>query len=427
MDLRKLVKPTEWTAQGKSRYEKAAIESHITTVVSDLYGIPKAEVLPVVQLYDWGTFYRPDGAKITKSLQTIVRKFKTKEETLAKFPEMGRIVSDFYEPDSSYKVFFGDKGILGEGILEGRKTCFAEGAMNAHNKHLLKLLRRVGMLVIENKNGRGAARCLCYFAGSRNVFLFNFYYNGITQNKHLFIEAYRRIMKLSKVTWKECEHGGFFLPVYRNTKSSPSSPTPAVHIYDARAKFPKLSRKIPCPYCRKEVVETDMYIRDSGSEKYGACSRLCFLKGSNRYVECSLCNEGLDKNGAFQYTDGMSAKFACVVCYYSKTSNCSRCDGRFATTKLVKDDAGAPICERCLRAIPACSVCGKRKARSNYQTINGKVHCGECHINPKDICAVCHLTGTSLYPITVDGEKIRVCQYCKEIYGQFDERGGVPA
>jgi len=422
MNLQKLVKPVEWTAQGRCRYDKTTIEKHITTVVSDLYGIAPTDVLPVVQMYDWSSFYRPDGAKITKSLQTIVRKFKTKEETLAKFPDLGRISSEFYEPDSKYKVFFGDKSLIGEGVLEGKKTCFAEGAMNAHNKHLLVLLRRIGMLVIENTTKKGAARCLCYFAGSRNAFLFNFYYNGVNQNKHLFIEAYRRIMKLDKVTWKECEHGGFFLPIYRNTKSSPSSPVPAVHIYDARAKFPKLSRKIPCPYCRKEVVETDLYAKESGAEKYGACSRLCYLKGTGKYCECEICESPMDKNVALHTNDGNRVVWFCPTCYYTKTSTCARCDGRYLTSKMGKDDLGAPVCSRCKEQLLECSVCGKKKAKSNYQNVSGRPTCSDCYTSPKTYCAICRMSGYGQNRLVIGGQTLLVCSFCKDIYSQYDQR-----
>jgi hypothetical protein len=435
MDLRKMIAPIEWTAQGRCRFPAEEARKRIAGLITSIYGIPEAETAPIIKMYEWGSFYRPDGAKITKSLQTIVRKFKSKEETLEHFSVLGKHASELYEPDATYTVAFGDKTLLGEGTYEGRKTCFGEGQMNEHNKHFLSLYRRVGMLTISAKDPKSGtkavARCIVYFAGNRNVFLFNFYYNGIPQNKHLFIEAYRRIMKMDKVTWKDCESGGFFLPVYRNTRSSPSSPVPAVHIYDARAKFPKLSRKFPCPFCRKEFLETEIYWQDEGSQKYGACSRLCYLRGAKRLAECPVCRKEMDtKTGHGVIVNG-NVKHVCPECFYTKMTPCSKCDHRFVTGTLVKDDMGLPICKGCFASLHRCEKCGLKKAKVEYRSSDeGKIYCIECYSVKKNECGICRISlSSSQSPryLTIYGNKIKVCNSCHDIYVPYSKKEGVSA
>lgn len=393
---------------GRAIHSQSEMTKRIKDSIANHYGIT-----PNIGGNDWSRYYRPDGAKITKTLTAILRKNLDKKAVDAVFPRFAKEISSLYHPTYKVRAFFGNKEDMGSGKYEGGSTCVAAGHTNHCSKKLVIAWKRTQMLCLSNGE-RGKARCIAYFPGGRNVFLTNFYYNGFEHNRLIFIEAIRRMFNLEKVIWKVDEM--VFLPIYRNSD--------CIHVYPPRhgdhLKMPR--RKIPCPFCGKKIPEKDAYYAESGASRYVGCDETHARRASETIVECCMCHEQFARGETHPWGNGR----ICGPCF-EKTFTCVYCNRRFDRSIAIKTEDNYLYCPECEKANRPnkCVCCGKVYAGSLHPLSERQKDgshlraCYPCFQNGNvKTCALCGGTFSfNLQPVTWRDEngkraKKKVCDNC---------------
>lgn len=373
---------TEFQMLGQSKYSQLEMTNRIKDLIRNHYGLNLN-----IGGNDWSRYYRKeDGAKVTKTLTGILRKAVTKQMVERNFPKFAKDVAELYHPVTTLRAYFGDKSELGEGLYEPGATCIAKGHGNQGTKFFVGAWKRTQMLCLEHANGHGTgrARCIAYFPGGRNVFLTNFYYNGLQQNRLLFVEAVRRLFKFDKVIWKTNET--FFLPIYRNGE--------CIHVHPERfSDHLDKKRKLPCPHCGKMVPEADYYYSENGHTRLMGCSKDCALEASGMLKICPFCDSRVNRDQMHRFrTD----TWICGPCYTNYTHQCSRCGGRYTEEEGDDTEDGAFRCYPCLEKTPHCHICAKKFASNVCQTNDRDSHgkyrylCHACLERHKRMCNKCN-------------------------------------
>lgn len=402
---------TEFKLRGQAKHTQLEMTNKIKEMIKHHYGINCN-----IGGNDWSRYYRQDGAKITKTLTSILRKNLDKKEVERKFPQFAKDISELYHPSADLFAYFGDKLNLGEGVYETGPTCIAEGHQNQGTKRFVGQYKRTQMLCIEHRSQKrpstGRSRCIAYFAGGRNIFLTNFYYNGMQNNRLIFVEAVRRMFNWDKVIWKTNET--FFLPIYRNGE------TIQVHPADRFRDHYDVKRMIPCPNCKKKIPESDYYYEERGHTRYMGCSKLCAEKASGMMRECLLCNQ----TGNRERMHAFRGAFACTGCFTSATAACAGCGNRFLREEgtMTADDIFK--CPRCIKSSHICFLCKKYYHRTVTMTADrdlegrSKKICYPCVEERKRKCQSCGCVFSfSLSRIVLRGKKMVVCDNCARALG----------
>ena len=388
------MRSVEFEVPGKASYTKKEMIKHVTQIASDEYGIE----IDVSGL-DLQQYYRSDGAKITKSLASILRSKIPKETVQTNFGSFARRVSELYTVGLSLRAEFGNKKLLGEGIYESGKTCLRKDGENATSKFFIVNNRRCETIVLYEKGKKDAgARCIAYFAGNRNIYLTNFYWRNLTQNKLYFITAVRHLLGIRKVMYRQ--NPKFFLPIFKNGDS--------VLVYDERTRPVIPTKKLSCPHCGVMVPEDKLYTEEFGSYRLVGCTKKCARGHSKVYVQCDGCMEHVQSGGASQVKD----KHYCQRCVRMFMVTCSVCGG---TSR--KDDCkaigGDILCKRCQK-LSKCTVCKKVITNSaDSRSVGDLVCCISCLPKSGHLCLVCHtIYNTEITSKIINGTSFPICDDC---------------
>jgi len=401
------LKKVEFDLPGAAKFAAPAIMmEEIRTITMKLYGVP----IDLTNV-DLLKYYRPDGAKITKTLTTLLRRQLPKEEVQLRFAGYAKAVSELYTTSKTLIASWGDMSELGNGVYEGGATCYRAGAENTVCRDFLQKYRRAKLLVLYNKDNpdEPCARTIVFFAGGRNVIMTNFYWKRLEANKLYFIEALRRMLGLKKVVYKNWSN--FFLPIYLNRD--------AVLVYDERVRLMDTEKKMPCPHCGKLVHENDFHFEEDGNFRMLGCTEKCAHKSSKTYIPCERCREDF-KQGRMR---GHNNKYYCVSCFYIVTESCHKCNGRYDTTKMKHTNDGSVMCQRCWDELAYCDKCGERSILRNVLEKRGdKMLCKSC-INKDEYCAVCKRERTTT-SLKVGTKTIGCCDVCVSLYKERMEACG---
>ena len=388
------MKSVEFDVPGEAAYQSREMKKYVLDAAKAIYGVE----IDLSGL-DLQNYYRQDGAKITKSLSSLLRQKISKEEVQAKFGPFAKLVAELYTTGLSLRAEFGDKKLVGEGVYESGKTCFKSDGENVTSKHFVVNNRRCAVVVLYQKGKKDAGgRCLAYFAGNRNVYLTNFYWRSIPQNKLYFITALRHLLGIKKVLYKH--NPKFFLPIFRNGDS--------VLIYDERTKPVAPNKKIKCPHCHKTVDESSLYAEEYSSYRLVGCSKECARKHSKVYRKCDECGEYFHKDNLHQAESGTY----CGPCYRGRIVRCSLCGGGFSK-KDIKEINGQPFCKKCASK-SKCIVCGDVvKHHTDVRTVGDSSCCITCLPKSGCMCLVCRTISPTKLPVKkVCGMKIPICDDC---------------
>ena len=299
------------------------------------------------------------GAKITKSIKKILLTAYSKERVDAVYPKVCKEIAELYSPAIDITAHFGDKSLLGQGIYEPHETCFNEDGCNYTSALFLDKFKRVKALYLDAYNTK--ARCIVYFAGGRNIYLTNFYYrSGFPQNKRIFVEAVRRLLGITKVSFKSEK---FPLPIYQNRD--------CILVHTDRSKVYGGTILYPCPNCNAKVPK--LFHDNDGTTYLIGCSSECLKQ--DKKDRCCVCNDQLDE---YDYCHNDDNELFCSDCYNERYFYCARCDNESCI-----EDAIGDYCSTCATA---CSNCGEAVLDSNLYDHD---LCGDCYSDLYDTCSNC--------------------------------------
>lgn len=388
-------KVVDFDVPGQAKHDQATMRKQIKEIARRIYDVD-VDIASI----DLTSYYRPDGAKITKTLTSLLRKTLTKEQVQERFAGFGKDVSDLYTVGASFQATFGDKRLLGEGVYESGKTCFRSDGENAISKKFLEKYRRC-MVIVLYMNGKKdpVGRCIAYIAGNRNIYLTNFYWKNITPNKLYMITAVRHLFGLKKVLFRY--NPKFYLPIYRNGDS--------IHVYDQKTKLLTIGRLAPCPHCSKKVPAHKLYSEEINSYRLIGCTEECAKKHSAHHKLCAGCKK-------YAYVGDMAEfdkKRYCRACQDEMLTRCS-CGNMFRNTK----DERHRLCLNCRKNVRVCTVCEKTLNPMTGRVIeytSGKSCCIECLGETGFLCSICRSrTSKEMKPVVINNEKIFICEDCKE-------------
>lgn len=388
------MRSVEFEVPGEAAHQKKTMALRIAQFAMEDYGVE----IDVSGL-DLQKYYRSDGAKITKSLASILRQELPKEVVQANFGSFARKVSGLYTVGLSIRAEFGDKKLLGEGVFESGKTCLRKDGENATSKFFIVNNRRCEVVVLYQKDQKDpGARCIAYFAGNRNIYLTNFYWRSMTQNKLYFITAVRHLLGIRKVMYRQ--NPKFFLPIFKNGDS--------VLVYDERTRPVIPTKKLSCPHCGVMVPEDRLYTEEVSSHRLVGCTKECARGHSKLYVLCEGCKEHVQAGNAGQ----MKNKHYCPRCVRAFIVTCAVC-GSNVNKEEVKVIDGAPICKRCQK-LSKCIVCKKVITNSqDAKSVGDSTCCIACLPKSGHLCLVCHtIFPTKITPKRISGTSFYICEDC---------------
>lgn len=329
------------------RLERTAKNDSVRIELADL--VWKFFRVSVVITMDCRMYTLPDGRKITKPIRSLVVKAGVpKEEVDAKWADFCKAVSELYFPEIELEAFLGEKGLLGEGVYEADRTCFRRDGSNSVCREFLVRLRRAFVLVLKRTDGEGGGRCLVYLPGGRRIFISNFYFHGIPQDRAIFVEAVRRMLGLKQICWKDEE---FPLPIYRNGDG--------LVISDERS-FDPPERLFTCPHCGRKVPESKFFVQVNGNIYRVGCSKECAVGN------CAICHEG---PAEVQWREML----VCLHCYYGYFF-CSAC-GDLCRVEDGRIIDGRQLCGRCYgRLVFRCEICGTEGLNRGFFIMRDRFH-----------------------------------------------------
>lgn len=353
-------------------YEQETVNRGIVNILSQHIGIEEmGSVESAVMALDASHFYLPSGAKMLKPIRGIIGRVLGKNATDSVMQSVSGSIAALYSPAYELEATFADINSIGQ--YGDSSSCFLDGGCNSINRVFLKKNHRVRLLVIKKTNDPdSSARCFVYFPGGREIRLFNFYYNGITQNSRLFTEAIRRLMCADKVKVVEIEREAMGLPVYVNTG--------AVSVFFSRSFTYNAPRIFVCPHCDAAMPEADMKADIEDNSYFIGCSHEC-INTDRHYVYCSHCNKGLSEDAAYSDDNGEAY---CEECYNNRYTHCQECDTQVYTNEICSDG----LCEACYHdKYTSCERCGYDVEITDAVTINGVDYHDTCAEKEFYICA----------------------------------------
>ena len=350
-------------------------------------------------------YYTEGGAKITKRLKGIVKGVIGKELTDKIFPVFCNKLSACYAKQETIVAFFGDKENLGEGLFENGATCFRRKnggrGENAINGDFLDKNKRFQMLCLYSLEQQAFARVVVHFVGGRKVDIFNFYYQGgFKQNKRLFVEAYRRLFNLKKVTFvsgKTIE-----VPIYYNDDSLVIS-TDRTHTSTHKHKW-------VCPHCDSKAEPKTFQTRQRDYWRDLGCKESCLTLTSSE--RCYSCEDSFDRDDMQENYDG---DLYCRSCYNEFYFRCTNC-GDEARNDNAIGTSGGYCCTDCAGY---CNDCGDGELNIN---LTDEGLCSDCHIEHFGICEECE----GEYPrdeLNADG----LCNHCESKLEEMEEENEATA
>lgn len=324
-------------------------------------------------------YYLPDGRKITKPIKRILSKVIKKSALDEKYPVVCNLISQLYSPKYNLKCYFGDMSRLGSGDYEGERTCFRDGGIsdvdNSACRRFLEKYVRTECLLLKREDDGGMARCIAYFSGGRNIYLTNFYFNGLTNNSILFIEGIRNLFHLPKVTWSFC-NADVHLPIYLNGNASRTKSS-AIHILTDRSFDYPYTRKFPCPWCGTKVNEDRFFHTTDGSTHLLGCCRDCAetdQENDEPYAYCDSCSDPINDEGDAYYIENRGT-YVCRSCYEEYYTTCNSCDDIIHRDRAITDNDGNDYCTHCATY---CRSCDEVYLRDDLTNINGRLYCNDC-------------------------------------------------
>jgi hypothetical protein len=389
-----LARAVEFEVPGAAAHDKKNMSKYVLEITKEVYGVD-IDLSGV----DLQNYYRADGAKVTKSLSSLLRQQVTKEEVQSRFASYAKRVSELYTTGLSLRAEFGDKSMIGEGLYEAAKTCLRSDGENATSKHFMAKNRRCGVIVLYQKGKKEpGGRCLCYFAGNRNIYLTNFYWRHIPQNKLYFITAVRHLLGIPKVLYRQ--NPKFFLPIFRNGDS--------ILVYDERTKPIIPNKRLSCPHCGTSVPEGELYMEEMSSYRIIGCTQECARKNSKLFTQCAGCGEHVLSPTAASVAN----RRYCPRCVKTRVLNCVIC-GSGGFKEDMKEIEGSPVCKNCLKKAK-CMVCGDIITDSSTYKKIGDLHCcNKCLMKSGHVCSVCRTTSTKKIPLKrIGGMRIPICEDC---------------
>ena len=261
-------------------------------------------------------------------------------------------------------------------------SCFRVGGEHQTNGEFLRRYKRVKLLVVEEAEGQGKARCHAYFHGGRRIYLTNFYYNRLSENRQFFYQAIRKLLNLKNVKYKKVGHS-VQLPVYTNGDGYEITT-------DRTFDYP-FTRIFPCPVCDSKVPEHDFY--DDGDYGIGCTSECseqnnCSICGHHRdnceCVYCEDCDEQLHPDD-YHYAD---SRYLCTSCYENEYSECQNCDTPTHNNDLVYTEHG-DTCQSCMDDYFYCEGCGEYYHIDNHHNRDGYNYCTACYDDKYADCDDC--------------------------------------
>lgn len=325
-----------------------------------------------------------NNPKITKPIKKIILKYFPEKKDLIneKYPSICHEIVSLYHPSIKLKSFWGDKSLLGEGVYEPYKTCFGKDGCNHTSRKFIEGINRVKTLVIELEDGKKESleffpvkkkskksRCLAYFAGDSSVYLTNFYYQGIPQNKRIFVEALRRILGLVKVSW---ENDSFPLEMIYLNDDCIRVKVDGIE----NNKRLKLPSRVPCPVCDNTVHFKDIKYEVQGNNCLIGCSEGCL---DEYRIICNSCGEGLDEDDS--YTSPNGNEVYCFSCYSDLYSYCGHCGNDVDTNYMVG--------EYCKDCACSCTNCGNEVLKDKSFEFKGYSYCEDCYAEKVGVCEDC--------------------------------------
>ena len=388
------MRSVQFDVPGAAEFEKAMMAKRVKAIAKEVYDTD-IDLSGV----DLQNYYRADGAKITKSLSSLLRQKISKEEVQEKFATFAKHVAELYTIGLTLRAEFGDKKLIGEGVYESGKTCFRSDGENVTSKKFIVNNRRCAAIVLYVKGKKEpGGRCLAYFAGNRHVYLTNFYWRHIPQNKVYFITALRHLLGIGKVLYRQ--NPKFFLPIFKNGDS--------VLVYDERTRPIVPTRKLSCPHCGDTVPEGELFSEEISSYRVVGCTKECARKHSKIFGKCHSCK------GYFltQSMHSVNNKFFCTKCVRTLTIPCSAC-GNSTYREEMKEVDGEPLCKNCHKK-SRCMVCKKVITDScNEKNVGDSKCCTTCLPKSGHFCMVCRSISASKLPSRkVVGMVIPICDEC---------------
>lgn len=306
--------------------EQADIRDKITRLIAEL---------------DLSHYYMDGGkgAKVTKPIKKILLQLLPKAKVEATMPTLCKKIAELYSPKMDIRAFWGDKALLGSGRWERTTTCFADDGCNKISRIFLEKFKRTKALVLESMTVENDctkylyARCIAFFAGGRNIYLSNFYWNGLPQNNLLFVEALRRLVGIPSVKYAKA---AFPLPIYVNQDG--------LKVYDEDSRPYKGRIFYPCPHCDEKVPDLTSYT--SGNTHHIGCSPECAGTSGSGYT-CERCGEEIDEDDHYHSPNGEDY---CQGCYDSYVAYCECCNNDVWVDNYLGDgycDECGFICHQC--------------------------------------------------------------------------------
>jgi hypothetical protein len=342
---------------------------------------------------DLGNYYRPNGAKVTKYLKTILVKklgidFNTIED---QWPTFCNHVASLYWTDCTFRVSINPKKEeIGNGIWESYDTCFGYGGCNELNGKYVAINKRFKLITFElvtDEEVIKAGRVICYLPGNRGIYLFNWYFkNGITQDTDLISKAVAHLFGINEYSINYVENDrDFRLPIYQNGDT--------IIIVPKRNSVPSRytqsdSRIFLCPVCGRKMRETRMITGISGSSYYVACSDRCMSELGTR--TCDECGDHIHPDDVFAHNDHIY----CENCFHDIFTYCSDCE-----EVIYQDDAtyinSQVYCSYCRdQKYTSCDKCGEYiKTGDSYTLSDGSSFCQGCferYCYSCDDCGECY-------------------------------------
>jgi hypothetical protein len=376
------------------------VKHNILDITLEVYGRPFYLFLKKqsedFRALDCGIFYVNERSKITIVLKKILCKclepFQeyTREYIEKLFSIFANKITALYYPKYEIDVFFGNKAELGNGIYESGSTCFSDDGCNSICKDFLMDFHRARVLVIQRQEQPeqniqfGTARAIVFFAGNRNIEITNFYGNGLYVPKAVWIESLRRLLNISKVTWKEAP---CHLPIYRNGDS-------ILITTEKTQPMDLTTQKWNCPHCGRMVKQPNFYCESDGSSMQIGCEdcydidvKKCQRCGEHchdlSYIEslemeiCDGCSDDLYycehcNTASFNEMERISGSYYCQDCY----SVCEVCNASIAPDREHHVMSGELVCSDCCFT---CSLCGNDVLESNLTSTDKGDICEDCH------------------------------------------------
>lgn len=359
---------------------------HIIDILEKHLGIEVYTLPIVIKELDEINFsnYYLDGnvnnPKITKPIKKILLKYFPEKKDLIneKYPRICHEIASLYHPTMKLKSFWGDKSLLGEGVYEPYTTCFGKDGCNHTSRKFIEGINRVKTLVIvlketldffPLKRRSKTSRCLAYFAGDRSVYLTNFYYQGIPQNKRIFVEALRRILGLVKVSWKE---DSFPLEMIYLNHDCIRVKTDGIEKREG-IKYPS---HVNCPVCTDKVPFKQIRYETQGNNYLIGCSDECL--GEDK-ITCDSCGDCIDEDDRYSSPNGDG--IYCQSCYSDLYSYCEHCGNDVDKNYMVGD-----YCQDCAYS---CSDCGDEVLKDKFFEFEGEFYCEHCYTEKVGVCEIC--------------------------------------